>query len=369
MAAIQKSDEHTTAHAIVKWHEAEEAKNPPRPYLGGSIIGGPCDRALWYGFRQVGIKKFDGRMLRLFNRGHREEAQLYKELRGIGVEVYEVDPDTGEQFEVSAYGGHFSGHTDGLALGLPEAPKSYALLECKTYNIKSFAELKKLGMRKAKPTHFSQMTVYMGLQKLTRGLYFAACKDTDEIHTEWVHFDQAEFDRMMERAERIIFAKEPPDKIGDASHWQCKQCDFYALCHERAAPRKNCRTCVFATPVNAPSTIDKGQGQWVCEYEGKNEIPFDVQLQGCDEHLFIPPLISYAKPIDGGDKWVLYQHNDKDHSFINACTSAKNDPGLPELVTSVYTSEELAALDASMVGDPLVEEMKKELDAEVEPAC
>src|SRR5690606_8070485 len=109
-----------------------------RAHLGGSVIGHPCRRYLWLSFRWARPASFPGRLLRLFQRGQLEEPVFVKELRQAGVEVWEVDPDTGRQIRIALFGGHFSGSMDGVALGLLEAPKTPHLLEFKTHNAKSF---------------------------------------------------------------------------------------------------------------------------------------------------------------------------------------------------------------------------------------
>jgi hypothetical protein len=62
----------------------EARQSPPRPHLGASQIGNDCNRALWYSFRWAVWPHFDGRTLRLFDRGQREEAVFVEELRRIG---------------------------------------------------------------------------------------------------------------------------------------------------------------------------------------------------------------------------------------------------------------------------------------------
>lgn len=66
-----------------------------RRYIGGSSLGHPCDRNNWYGFHWSSPpERFEARMLRLFDRGHREEERLIECLRLIGCEVEEHDPAT-----------------------------------------------------------------------------------------------------------------------------------------------------------------------------------------------------------------------------------------------------------------------------------
>ncbi|KKK61528.1 hypothetical protein LCGC14_3013440, partial [marine sediment metagenome] len=147
----------TVKQIFEEYKKAGDAE-PTRGYLGASIIGHPCERYLWYCFRQCCSSDFSGRMYRLFETGDREEGRMAANLRSIGCEVHDHD-DVGKQFEVSALGGHFSGHMDGCALGIPEAPKTWHVLEFKTHNAKSFKKLEKEGVQKSKPQHFSQMQI------------------------------------------------------------------------------------------------------------------------------------------------------------------------------------------------------------------
>ena len=344
---------HTTSQAIFKWHEKKQDEETPRPYLGASIIGCKCDRALWYGFRQVKIVKHEGRMLRLFQTGHLEEARFVAELRGIGCEIYDVDPTTGEQFEIKDVFGHFSGHADGVGRGMPEGPKSWALLEFKTHNAKSFYDLVKKGVEKSKPKHWIQMQIYMSKMKLERALYLARNKDTDDLYSEWIHVDKKLAEEQIERASRIIFAAVPPERMSnDKAYYECKFCDYYDVCHQNASPCKNCRTCAKATPL-----AEGDSGEWLC-HRYSEKVPFEVQITGCDEHLFIPPLLVYATPIDADDNFVEYEHNKTKKTFINATKSAIEDPDFRDSAT-VYSSDELAVMHESLIGDKFVSEIKE----------
>jgi hypothetical protein len=64
-------------------HYKEKRKNEHRPHLGGSQIGNECSRALWYQFRHAWSPNFEGRMLRLFETGDREEDRVVSNLRGL----------------------------------------------------------------------------------------------------------------------------------------------------------------------------------------------------------------------------------------------------------------------------------------------
>lgn len=64
-----------------------ERDRPFRNHLGGSQIGRKCDRELYYIFRWFRRPTFEGRMLRLFDRGHKEEARFIELLASVGIEV------------------------------------------------------------------------------------------------------------------------------------------------------------------------------------------------------------------------------------------------------------------------------------------
>jgi hypothetical protein len=275
---------HTTVNLIYQAYE-NDADDGNRPHLGASLIGRPCERQLWYTFRWVDSKKFNGRMLRLFETGNLAESRFVANLRRIGVQVHDVTPD-GKQWRVTDLGGHFAGSMDGAAVGLPEAPKTWHVLEFKTHGDKSFTELVKKTARVAKPEHYAQMQVYMGYTGMERAFYMAVNKNTDELYAERVDFDPVEFAKLKARAERVIRAAEPPLKVSEDPSWfVCKMCDFHAHCHGEAAPAVNCRTCAHSTPE-----MD-GNARWSCSHHNESQIPIAGQRIGCGQHRYIPILL------------------------------------------------------------------------------
>lgn len=349
-----------TVQAIYAYHEAQR-ETRPRTYVGASQIGHACERKLWYDFRHCGGQEFDGRMLRLFETGDLAEFRFVKELKEIGCEVYDVDPATGEQFEVKALGGHFSGHMDGAGRGFPEADKAWHVLEFKTHNAKSFAKLKKDGVKASKPMHYAQMVIYMHLTGMKRAFYLAANKDTDHLYSERLRHEDCKDDalRLMERAERIIRSVSPPEKIGDsADHFNCKWCEHADRCHgtDSVGPAvrcgTGCRTCVHATPET-----DTEDGRWSCK-QHRVTLTIESQHAGCDDHLFIPDLITFAEPInsdrDKDGDWIEYRNADG--------TTWRNSRQPND-----YTSKELTQLPAPMVGAGIVDDVKSVFgDAQIE---
>ncbi len=330
-----------TVDAIYRWRE-QTTPGGHREHLGASIIGYPCDRNLWLTFRWAETEKFEGRVLRLFDTGKREESRIYEELRGIGCDVFA--DDGGTQYRVSACGGHFGGSMDGVVSKLPEAPKTPHVLEAKTHGAKSFADLQKKGVEKAKPMHFTQMQTYMGLAGLDRALYFAVNKDTDEIYTERIELDKDAFAKIMERATRIIKATEPPLRLSDdPAYFECKWCKFHPQCHGEKAPEVNCRTCAHSTPLT-----DGDAGAWGCEKFGCG-LPVENQRAGCSDHRFIPILLERLGKLEGMDGDLAIYTRADGKQFANG------DP------PDGFTSDEIRAVNgASMLVDRQVRELRDE---------
>lgn len=260
----------------------------------GSSIGVQCERDLWYRFRWARWpEQFEGRILRLFDTGHVEERRMIAWLRLAGVNVQDVDPETGDQWEVETLGGHFKGHLDGIVAGILEAPKTPHLLECKTHNTKSFTQLKKHGVAVAKPEHVAQMQVYMHLRGLPRAFYLAKNKDNDELYAERVKYDPDQSGRLIAKAERIIAADEAPARINDdPNSFDCRFCPSKGLCHDGEGLLRNCRTCLHSSPVSS--------GDWHCGRHNKT-LSRDDQYAGCPNHLFLPSLIE-GEQVDADPK-------------------------------------------------------------------
>src|SRR4051812_24091994 len=60
-------------HQYAEEYSREQFPAEHRSHLGASSIGEECWRKLWYTFHWVKLQQAEGRMRRLWNRGHREE--------------------------------------------------------------------------------------------------------------------------------------------------------------------------------------------------------------------------------------------------------------------------------------------------------
>lgn len=304
--------------------------NKRRRYLGGSTVGNKCVRAGWYGFRWAADPVFEPRVLRLFDRGHREEDRFINWLRMIGAEVDPFDPATmpqlwyhaegdgyavsigadepgpgdpllelvtgtfhewrarsmgveipePRQFSWEAFDGHHRGNSDGRARNLPDQtawglrPDEWVLAEYKTHNTASFTKVTLNGVFKGKHEHWCQMQRYMEKLNLRLALYGAVCKDTDALYFEYVPYDPTAAVKFDASVRESIYAIKPPVRLSNSPSWfECKFCDHRSICHFGAPLNKNCRTCVAAQPVE--------DGRWRCN-RWNAAIPKDVEHDGCD---------------------------------------------------------------------------------------
>jgi len=289
-----------TVEAIYSAYETAQGDGY-REHLGFSGIGATCDRSIWYSWRWATQARHTGRLLRLFETGNLAESRFVADLRRIGVTVLDVDPDTGRQWKLRDGSGHCGGSMDAVAIGFPEAPKTWHVCEFKTHNSKSFAKLKADGVEKSKPLHYAQMQGYMHLAGMERAFYLAVNKDTDELHAERIRYDAEAALRIMAKAERIIGAAQPPARISqDPSWFECRWCQHAPVCHEGALPERHCRSCLHSTPV--------ADGRWSCERQ-QHGLDVREQRQGCAAHLYIPGLVA-GEQVDAGEDWVSYRLRD-----------------------------------------------------------
>ncbi len=303
MVEIFIETETPTVKQIYEHYVKSAAVMQPRKHLGASQIGHSCMRYLWYQFRWCAESKtsFDGRMLRLFETGNREEERLLKNLADIGIDIQTRDKN-GRQFHfVDADNKFLSGSVDGIGVGFAEAPKTKHVVEVKTMNTANFKAMQTAGVLRSKPQHYAQMQLYMLWSGLVRAYYFAIHKDTDDIYGERVKFDRAYTDRLREKALIVTTATVPPDRLNDnPDYYQCRYCDFNDICHGKCIPNVSCRTCAHATPN--PNT-----GVFDC---GMSHVDYDCRY--CADHLYIPDLIPLpVHEVNAGeDPYITYLYDD-----------------------------------------------------------
>ena len=290
------------ASQIYKALESRQSK--PRPHLGASLLGHPCDRWLWLTFRWAVIEPFPGRVLRLFRRGHEEEINIVKDLRAIGMDIRAT---TSNQARVD-FGNSVSGSMDGVIFsGVPEAPKTKHLAEFKTASDKKFKEFVDKGLEEANYQYFVQCQVYMQGAGLARALFLVVNKNDDQIYTERVRYDEAVATKYIKRGHRIVSTERIPEPLSaDETWWQCRFCAGHDLCHGGAGTNEvNCRTCAHVTHT---------EGQWHCTRHD-DIIPTKFQYEGCDSHVMHPDLVAWKHKGGHGEWSAVYEVDGRE--FVN----------------------------------------------------
>jgi hypothetical protein len=257
-----------TAHVEALIDEAmefERDQQVPRDYLGGSRLGEACDRKLAYEFHKAKVdpgREFSGRTLRLFDRGHDNEARMAARLRAAGFNLITHKPDGGQigwgvapdpETGVRRIGGHLDGVIIGFAT--PEdwpdiATKQSAwaaslpfplLWENKCLNSKSTGDVVDKGLATSKPVYWSQIHTYMAQKGLSHTLFTIENADNGKIWADLIPFDPSVAREALERGFRVIKTTDPTQlpRIGKVQEdFRCKFCSFQARCwSEPAAPK------------------------------------------------------------------------------------------------------------------------------------
>lgn len=307
MAALPDPVDPTLAAADAALVSRQQRRT--RPYLGMSALGGGCMRALWYGFRWVGLADFDALTLKRFDDGHRTEALIVARLKMVdGLELHDVDAD-GRQFGFEDLGGHLKGHMDGVALGLLQAPATWHVVEIKATADKKLAALRKAvrehGEKQAlavwNPVYHAQAILYMHYAQLSRHWLVASTPGGRDWFSVRTDADPVEAARLITRAEAIIATDTPPPRIGGPDFFMCKWCDRSAICHEGAPADRNCRTCLHATA--------ELEGGWSCARWPGLDLDQEQQAAGCSHHLYLPGLVP-GEQVDATETNVTYRMPD-----------------------------------------------------------
>ena len=215
----------------------------PRQYLGASRLGAACERALQYEFAQAPVdpgRETEGRILRIFERGHVMEDCMVTWLRAAGFDLRTRKAD-GDQFGFSAVDGRLQGHIDGVIVGGPEGFAYPALWENKCLGSKSWRDLEKNRLAVSKPIYHAQVVLYQAYLQLHENpaIFTAINADTMEIYTELVPFDAALAQRMSDRGLRVISATEAGELLArgfhDPTHFECRMCAWQDRCWRAAA--------------------------------------------------------------------------------------------------------------------------------------
>jgi CRISPR/Cas system-associated exonuclease Cas4 (RecB family) len=222
-----------TLDAVNAAIEAEQS-----PYASKNIgfgeIGHECSRYLWYKINLNEPEVFNADTLRIFRNGHEDEAAMAADLRKVkGIELYTHDPERdNKQYKLDALGGRFTGRLDGVIVGLKQAPKTIHIWEHKSTNEKKFAALlKNPVLHDWNFTYYCQAQSNMYHADLDRHYMTVSTPGLRQVTSIRTELDKKFAESLVQKAKRIIEAKEPPERIGGPDWHTCKYCRFYDTCH------------------------------------------------------------------------------------------------------------------------------------------
>lgn len=222
-----------TLDAINAAIEAEQ-----KPYTSKNIgfgeIGHECSRYLWYKINTDIPEIFESGTLRIFRNGHKDEATMAEDLRKVqGITLFTNDAKReNKQYKFDFLDGRLTGRLDGVIVGLLQSPKTPHVWEHKSVNEKKFKEIQKIGTIKVWDEKYNaQAHLVMFGAELERHYLTVSTPGLRTITSVRTELNKNYAEGLIQKAERIINAKTPPEKIGGPDYFMCKFCRFYNTCH------------------------------------------------------------------------------------------------------------------------------------------
>jgi hypothetical protein len=232
---------------------------PPRKYLGASMMGDACIRKVAYQYHQTPKdvdRGFSGQTYRIFDMGHDGEDRVAEYLKHASFALRVVDRN-GEQFGYSVADGKMKGHIDGVITQAPvDVPGLVlpALWENKALGNASFNEVVRVGIKESKPLYYAQVQIYMAYMQLESCLFTCINRDNGLLHIEVIAFDPQHAQEVSDRGVRVIQSKRPeefPRIARESTDWRCKWCDYASRCWTATEPAP--------TNTQVPSWLTKGE--------------------------------------------------------------------------------------------------------------
>lgn len=241
MVVVRLTEDDPTLESVREKLREIERNQKPRNYLGASSVGHPCERKTWYSYHMPHLRKpMEDKGHLATQCGHRAEDTMAAYLRLVdGVELV-THGDDDKQIGFADLGGKFSGHIDGMIRGLLQAPKTVHVWEHKDCNHKKFADFQNLKTRHGEKAtlqewdivFYGQAQIYMHYMDVTRHyltVSLSGVRDFDSCRTE---YDKEYAKMLIDRADRIIRAKEPLIGISQKKDfYMCRWCDYAEECH------------------------------------------------------------------------------------------------------------------------------------------
>jgi hypothetical protein len=227
---LSLNDINTATNAVIEQAHLGRIE-PPRLYLGASLVGDDCPRKVQYEWWCRA--DIPARIRRIFDRGHYFEAYIRERLIEAGF-VFDHDPG---KLGFSVCHGDLQGHADGLIVKAPASVQleTPCLWEHKALNAKNFRAVERDGLAKAFPKYAAQVGLYQAYLDYTNPCLFT-CIDANncELLHFAVPFDAERAQYWSDRAAMIIVATRNSELLPrfteNSEDWRCKMCSYRGRC-------------------------------------------------------------------------------------------------------------------------------------------
>ncbi len=197
----------------------------PREYIGASSIGVSCERAIWYAYQGAERLPMEPKRRRTLDIGKTLEALIINSMLHAGLDIILPNKDNAFLAVSDKKVFHFQGHMDAIW-------RNNGIIEIKTAKDSSFKIFVKHGLLKWYPVYYAQIQSYMGMSGIHSGYVLAINKDTSELHDEYVEFNSVYYERLVEKAAKIIAMDTEPGRVSNSPlYFQCRLCDYKVVCH------------------------------------------------------------------------------------------------------------------------------------------
>jgi hypothetical protein len=283
--------------------------------LPAHLLGSECDLALFNTLRWVSPPRpRGGKNAALADQIALDKGFLIDALISAGIKVDVASDERGTPWKFSLMDGMVHGRSDGIGIGIVEAPAAVHAVMTKSLTAKDFRAVKKHGLLKAKPEHWHGLHASMQALPTSRGAYIAVNRETRDILMERVKPDPHVAARQEARVAGLVASTSPPMSLitgmtaaqmeSARQRPPCLFCDHQGKCFDALMPRMHCRTCVHF------SFTARGAGH--CAHLDVPLTPLE-QRQGatCPTHLHLPGLIPAEQiDADGDAMTITYRFSD-----------------------------------------------------------
>ena len=199
---------------------------PPRLYIGASIIGSSCMRQIWYAYQGKKTEPPISRHQRNLDIGNKFEGMVLDWLQDANVKVVRPNSTNNYLAYTDKELPYFKGHADALL------PDLNAIIDIKVIKSSSYNEFVRKGLKVWSQLYYAQLQAYMGMANFPHAYLLALNKDSGELHDEQVEFNADYYKALKNRAKLVHRASSAPPKVSNNPAWYiCKMCRYNKLCH------------------------------------------------------------------------------------------------------------------------------------------